>query len=106
MMCNEAQQVVTETDPVFDDFVAGREYHVDLEAKLEQGMHDAWPTSGWVYETPSGSQLYIEDTLTWENPGQACGRWYLLLDRSDYRTDDLHDVECKLFAWAKSEDMV
>ncbi len=45
--------------------------------------------------------LFIEDTKTWgSNPG---ARWYTVIERAEYRSDSLADIETVLYDFAISE---
>jgi hypothetical protein len=49
--------------------------------------------------------LFIEDTNAWptDAPGYSKGRWYTLIGRSEYQSDDLQSIERKLYEFAVSE---
>jgi hypothetical protein len=50
--------------------------------------------------------LWLEDTRTWKddrNPG--AGRWHTMIDRSEYRSDDIRVIEGVLYRFAQSEGM-
>ncbi len=63
----------------------------------------------------SGGRVYcgclvIEDTRTWSQAGRdyasahgQVGRWYLLIERSEYMDDDLSTLEALLFNYAIRE---
>jgi hypothetical protein len=38
----------------------------------------------------------------WPEHARAAGRWYLILERDEYMTNDLPDLERKLWEFAKS----
>jgi hypothetical protein len=56
--------------------------------------------SGYLY----AKSAYIEDAHTWDNP--APQRWYLLLDRDEYQSDDLEELEKKLYDWLVDEELI
>lgn len=56
--------------------------------------------SGLVY----ADCYWIEDTSSWPTPPPAAGsgRYYLLLERSEYRSDDLDEIRRLLYGWLVS----
>ncbi len=48
--------------------------------------------------------LYIEEMQPhWSDAAKARGKWYLLIARDEWITDDLETLERKLYDWAASE---
>ena len=48
--------------------------------------------------------LYIEEVQPhWPDAAKARGKWYLLIARDEWITDDLETLERKLYDWAASE---
>lgn len=86
----------------FEKFQATKKECADLAAALgSENWEDAKHTpTGFIY---LGS-LYIENVLPhWPERARAEGRYYLILNRDEYITDDLELLERKLFDWAVAE---
>lgn len=73
---------------------------------MEHDEDSAMATGGRVY----CGCLVIEDTRTWSQQAQdytrghpPTGRWYLLINRSEYMDDDLATLEALLYDYALSE---
>jgi hypothetical protein len=66
--------------------------------------------SGYLY----AKSAYIEDAHTWVDlPPQKelllrsiIPRWYLLLDKDEYQSDDLEELEKKLYDWLVDEELI
>jgi len=71
----------------------------DLGATLSFDTGQEEPVKGRVYL----GQYYIEDTRSWPDPDVATGRWYLILERSEWQSDDLADLERRLYLYALGE---
>jgi hypothetical protein len=82
-----------------DQFRATRKPCVDLGAALSEEMLNG--VGGLLY----CDVLYIEDTTTWtkDAPGYGKGRWYTLIGRVEYQSDDLAVIEERLYDFASRE---
>lgn len=49
--------------------------------------------------------LWIEDASDWptDAPGFGQGRWYTIIGRDEYQSDDLESIERRLYDFAVSE---
>ena len=47
--------------------------------------------------------LYIESTEGWGEEMEKQGKWYLILERSEYVSDDLQKLEKLLYEWGAGE---
>jgi hypothetical protein len=74
--------------------VAVHDLGVAVRADGPQGV------SGMTY---CGNRLFIEDAHTWPGEPLWDGRWYVCIDRSEYRSDDLETVERALYDFAIRE---
>lgn len=77
----------------FTEWQAGRRHVPDLLAEIKD---DCVEGPGFVY--PGG--FYINDNT---DPSIA-GKYRLLLERDEYYTDDLQELEQRLYDWAKPDD--
>lgn len=61
--------------------------------------------AGWIY----ADTLYIEDTASWPvdvaDAAPPAGKFYLLLDRSEWFSDTIEPLESRLFGWYLSEHL-
>jgi hypothetical protein len=89
-----------------EQFRATKQWCDDLVAKLQDqvfiiGRDEIEPTPcGFVYL----DCLFIEKVLpNWPEATRARGGWHLLINRSDWISDDLAKLEAILFEWASGE---
>lgn len=82
----------------FEQFQATRKYVENLGAVINDARFDEEPTTkGNVY---LGS-LYIEEVGDhWPEDAKVQGKWYLLIERDEWITDDLERLEFTLYNWA------
>jgi hypothetical protein len=85
----------------FEQFQATRHYSEDIGAAISDARWEGEPPAkGYLYL----DGLYIEEVQPhWPEAAKARGKWYLLIDRDDWITDDLGAFERKLYDWAESE---
>jgi hypothetical protein len=83
----------------FAEFQGTCAWHEDLSVPVEDEALKG--IRGYTY----CGVLYIEDATAWptDAPGFGKGRWYTLIGRSEYQSDNLEDVERPLYAFAVSE---
>lgn len=73
----------------FEEWTDSRKY-----AKLENLEHYYEVSSDtWGFEYPSC--CVIEDTNTWK------GRWYLVIGNEQWVSDDIEELEGKLWEWVR-----
>jgi hypothetical protein len=83
----------------FEAFRATGKYRTDMRELLQD---DSVGPAGMVYL----DCLHIDDVQSWPKTERDCtplGRWYLLIGRSDWQSDDLTKLERKLYEWAGDE---
>lgn len=84
----------------FEEFKASGKYVDQLpECCLYNDDH---PVGGMIYK----GEAWIEDCNSWKNdedPHPNDGRWYLIICRDQWRSDDLEKLERILYEWAKDE---
>jgi hypothetical protein len=85
----------------FEQFQASRRYSEDIGTAISDARWEGEPSAkGYLYL----DGLYIEEVQPhWPEAAKARGKWYLLIDRDDWITDDLEALERKLYDWAASE---
>jgi len=86
----------------FEQFQASRTRCADLGERIADAHWDdePVPATGNVYL----ACLYIADVLPhWPEAARNQGRWYLIIDRDEYITDDLALLERRLYDFALSE---
>lgn len=83
----------------FEQFQATRKACENLGAAINAEFGDT-PVGGFTYL----DALYIEDTASWTDTVAKPGRYYLLINRSDWFSDDLEPLERRLYDYAVSED--
>jgi hypothetical protein len=87
----------------FAEFQGTRAWCDDLGEKLKDDSFDPdTPQKGWIY----CDALYIEDTRAWTVGTCKHGegdRWYLLLNRDEWLSNNLEELERRLYVWALSE---
>lgn len=49
------------------------------------------------------SELFVEDTRTWIPSNSEVGRWYTIIGREEYDSDDLEEIERILYQFAIDE---
>lgn len=78
-----------------EEFRAGKQWCENLGKALDDG--DLEYVCGWLY----GPQhtYFIDQT----DRRHFDGRWHLILDRSEWVTDDLADLEEALYYWVAHE---
>lgn len=81
---------------LFEDL--NKRYEMDLGKHCRGYTPAGYPIGGFVY----WNDLWIEDTRTWSHDDGG-GRWYLLLNRDEWRSDDLAELEARLYEWALDE---
>ena len=86
----------------FEEFRDTRFWCDDLGTKLADAAWDDEPEKarGWIYL----DALYIEKVLPhWPEDTRALGKWHLIINRSEWITDDLESLERILYEWALTE---
>lgn len=83
--------------PQFELFESSKEYFDDLGPVIEDDQLDGM--GGYAYL----GCLFIEDSHTWPVRCDSQGRWYLLLGNCEWFSDDLEELERRLFEWSQSE---
>jgi hypothetical protein len=83
-----------------EQFVATKKWCTDLGETLNDAMWDGEPeATGWLY---MGS-LYIDEVQPhWPNDARQQGQWHLILEREEWITNDLPDLERRLYEFARS----
>lgn len=88
----------------FEEFQGSHQWCDDLGTRLREA---AMPpgTRGWLYCGKQWGGLYIEDASTWpaDAPGFGNGRWYTIIGRMEYQSDDLEEIERHLYGFALVE---
>jgi hypothetical protein len=86
----------------FQQFQATRTYCDDLGSALQDARWEDEPTGkGNLYV----GCLYIEERQPhW--PGDRDGKWFLLINRDEWISDDLEALERRLFQFAQDEGYV
>jgi len=86
----------------FEQFQASKKHSDDLAKDLPDQLFEAEggdPTHvarGWIYD----GTYFIDEVLEWwPEDARREGRWHLLLERSEFITDDLESLERKLYRW-------
>lgn len=77
----------------FTEWQAGRRHVPDLSVEIDDATVEG---PGFVYD----GGYYINDNT---DPTIA-GKYRLLLERDEYYTDDLQELELRLYDWAKPHD--
>lgn len=83
----------------FEDFQNTRRESADLGRDVSDCRWDdeVEPGAGFVYL----DVLYIERVGDhWPDAARARGKFYLILERDEYISDDLEELERKLYDWA------
>jgi hypothetical protein len=85
----------------FKQFKATKTHCDDIGAVINDARWEGEPAAvGNIYL----GQLYIEQVLPhWPEATKARGKWYLLIHRNEYVSDNLESLERKLYEFAKSE---
>jgi hypothetical protein len=85
----------------FEQFQASRRYSEDIGTAIADArLEGEPPAKGYLYL----DVLYIEEMQPhWSDAAKARGKWYLLIARDEWITDDLETLERKLYDWAASE---
>ncbi len=85
----------------FEQFRASRRYCEDIGTAISDARWESEPPAkGYLYL----DVLYIEEAQPhWPASAKAQGKWYLLIGRNEWITDDLGALEHKLYDWAESE---
>jgi hypothetical protein len=86
----------------FSDFCETRVWSDDLAADVtsENWEGTQGKPVGWLYL----DYLYIQQVADWwPEAARREGKWYLILGRDEYITDDLRALEMKLHAFANAE---
>ncbi len=88
----------------FAEFQATGRDAPDLGAFLRDFGIDEPDARGRIYL----KSLFLEDTSTWPEtlPGKSRGRWYTLIGRSEFESDDLAEIERTLYRFAISEGYI
>jgi hypothetical protein len=82
-----------------DQFLATKRWSDDLGEAIGFDTGDG-NVGGWIY----ANTHYIEDTGTWKERGERRGRFYLLLDRSEFFSDRIEPLESRVYAWWLSDN--
>jgi hypothetical protein len=108
-----AEQEADETEMTVESFQASRRYVEDLGEFCRDAT--LLYVGGYLYL----DSFYIDDTSTYAaaiakgneswpegiSPGYVDrGRWHLLIDREEYVSNDLAELERRLFEWALKEN--
>ena len=86
----------------FEQFQATRTDCDDLGAVLSDGFWDdaEKPAKGFIYL----GCLFIEKVQDhWPDASKAEGKYHLIIERSEWITDDLESLERRLYAFADSD---
>lgn len=75
----------------FAEFIATKRRVEDIDAAIGYAMHDE-PTPGFVYGT------------TWHIDADPSGAFVLTLANEGWMSDDLEDLERRLYAYAAREE--
>jgi hypothetical protein len=89
----------------FEQFQASKTECPNLGERLDDARWEDEPTpaSGLVY----AGDLYIERVADhWPAKARTEGKWYLILCNEEYISDDLENLERKLYAFAKGEEVI
>lgn len=78
----------------FKEFQATAAICADLGERLSFDTGQEQPVAGLIY----ADYLYIEDTRSWPVQTEG-GRWHLLIERSEWRSDNRADLERRLYAY-------
>ena len=78
----------------FEEWTDSRKYN-ELE-----GLEHYYEVSSdtWGFEYPFCG--VIEDTNTWSIPNER-GRWYLVIGNEQWASDDINELEGKLWDWVR-----
>lgn len=84
----------------FEQFQATRRHCDDLGKAVDDGRWEGQPAAkGNLYL----GCLFIESAQPhWPQEARDEGKWYLVLERDEWITDDLESLERKLYQWAES----
>jgi hypothetical protein len=85
----------------FEQFQASRRRSEDIGTAISDVHWEGGPPAkGYLYL----DVLYIEEVQPhWPEAAKTQGKWCLHIARDDWITDDLEELERKLYAWAASE---
>ncbi len=86
----------------FEQFQATKTHCDDIGAAISDARweHEPVPAKGNLYL----GELYIEEVLPHFSPEMKHqGKWYLTIHRDEWVSDDLEDLERKLYEFAKDE---
>lgn len=90
----------------FHEFVATREETDDVAAFLPQLGLDFYngPQPAFVYCRDSGSGYVIEKVADhWPEEAKAKGKFFLVIGNCDWISNDLDDLERKLYDFVRSD---
>jgi hypothetical protein len=85
----------------FEEFQSSKVWTDNLGGKIDDMSSEGVPPGkGFVY----CDTLYIEEVQPhWAGEARQRGRWYLLLNNSEYISDDFERLEQMLYEFAVSE---
>ena len=82
----------------FAEFQATRHWHDNLEAANPNAFGSK---TGYAYLK---NEVCIDDVTSWNDPARlAQGRWYLCIANQEWQSDDLAELEQRLYEWAVRE---
>jgi len=87
----------------FEQFIATRTWSHNLAVDCETfGPFEDFDASDIQPGNIYCGSLFIEEVADWWPEDAHRGRWHLLIERSEYITDDLDALERRLYRWAIS----
>jgi hypothetical protein len=87
----------------FEQFQASKRWSDNFYRDLPDQCFPGFPDDdgqiarGWIYD----GTYFIDEVLdSWPEDARREGRWHLILERSEFISDDLVDLERRLYAFA------
>ena len=90
------------------EFRALRRHVDDIGAHISNGAYfdEKHKTAGYIYQIAEGDVLYIEEVSPhWSESARLKGKYYLLIHREEWFSDDLEALERRLYEYAMDEEL-